>query len=119
MFLHGILEDRVLYDATPSYEEKKHPTFVCKLDKALYGLKQAPRAWYSHLSTRLQELGFIPSQAGKSLFIYNEKGIVTYILICVDIIVTSSSNDAVKRLLHDLSEDFAFEVWRIKFLLRN
>lgn len=37
-FLHGILEEEVFMKQPPSYEEKNHPTFVCKLDKALYGL---------------------------------------------------------------------------------
>jgi hypothetical protein len=43
------------------FEDKRHPHYICKLDKVLYGLKHAPRAWYSRLSQRLLELGFVPS----------------------------------------------------------
>jgi hypothetical protein len=81
-----------------------------KLDKAIYGLKQAPRAWYSKLSDKLQQLGFCPSKADTSLFIFN-KGIVSiFLLVYVDdIIVVSSSSEAVSALLKDLKSDFALK----------
>lgn len=58
-FLHGLLEGEVYMTLPPGYEDPQRPWYVCKLDKALYGLKQAPRAWYSRLSCKLQELGFL------------------------------------------------------------
>lgn len=83
---------------------------MCKLDKSLYGLKQAPRAWFSKLSTRLEELGFAPSQGETSLFIYNQCGITIYVLIYVDdIVIASSSNQAVEKLLKQLHKDFALK----------
>lgn len=96
----------------PGYEEKKMPHYLCKLDKALYGLKQAPvpRAWYSRLSKRLQELGFVSSKADTSLFFYNKKGLVMFLLVYVDdIIVASSSDQAVTVLLKELEKDFAMK----------
>jgi histone deacetylase 1/2 len=78
---------------------------VCKLDKALYGLKQAPRAWYFHLSSKLQSIGFCASKADTSLFFYN-KGRVT---ILDDIVVASSSEKAIDALLHNLGLDFALK----------
>jgi hypothetical protein len=73
-------------------------------------LKQAPRAWYSRLSAKLIGLGFIPSKSDTSLFIYVRKGVTIYMLIYVDdIIVTSSSQDAVDVLLAALKEDFALK----------
>jgi hypothetical protein len=79
----------------PGYEDKTKPNFVCKLDNALYGLKQAPRAWYSRLSSKLQDLSFTPSKADTSLFFFNKGSVVIFVLIFVDdIIVASSTHNA-------------------------
>jgi hypothetical protein len=103
VFLHGLLEEELYMRQPPCYEDQSHPNYVCKLDKALYGLKQASRAWYSRLSKNLIELGFNSSKADTSLFFYSHNGITMFMLIYVDdIIVVSSSNDAVTTLLQDL-----------------
>jgi histone deacetylase 1/2 len=92
----------------PGFEDPHAPHYICKLDKALYGLKQAPRAWYSRLSSKLCNLGFTPSRADTSLFLYTKSGIILFVLIYVDdIIVTSSSDDAISVLLWSLNENFA------------
>ena len=94
----------------PGFESKSNPSFVCKLDKALYGLKQAPRAWYSRLSHKMQSLGFVSSKSDTSLFIYNKLNTCIFVLIYVDdIIVTSSSSEAIASLLKDLSAEFALK----------
>ena len=109
-FLHGVLEEEVYMKQPPGFAHPDAPTYICKLDKALYGLKQAPRAWYSRLSTKLQALGFLPSKADTSLFLYNKSGITIFVLIYVDdIIVTSSSDDAISVLLTDLNDNFAIK----------
>jgi histone deacetylase 1/2 len=109
-FLHGVLEEEVYMRQPPGFEDSRYPSFVCKLKKAIYGLKQAPRAWYSRLSSKLVSLGFVPSKSDTSLFIYRNKGVDIYMLIYVDdIIVTSSSQDAVKVLLKALKENFALK----------
>jgi hypothetical protein len=92
----------------PGFIDSTHPDYLCKLDKALYGLKQAPRAWFSRLSSKLIDLGFSPSKADVSLFIFNHQGIQIYMLIYVDdIIIISSSSVATDRLLQQLRQDFA------------
>jgi histone deacetylase 1/2 len=109
-FLHGILEEEVYMQQPPGFVEKSKENYICKLDKALYGLKQAPRAWYSRLSTKLIDLGFRPSRADTSLFIFNKGGIFMYILVYVDdIIVVSSTEQATTTLLKDLQKDFALK----------
>jgi histone deacetylase 1/2 len=80
------------------------------LDKALYGLKQAPRAWYAKLCGKLQALGFTPSKADTSLFYYNKGKHTIFVLVYVDdIIVASSSQEAVNALLADLQQEFALK----------
>ncbi|GJV18424.1 reverse transcriptase domain-containing protein [Tanacetum coccineum] len=91
----------------PGYEDSRLPNHVCKLHKALYGLKQAPRAWFSRLSCRLLEFGFVPSKADSSLFIYNRHGVITYVLIYIDdIIIASSCTSTTNNLLGSLQADF-------------
>jgi hypothetical protein len=99
-FLHGVLEEEVYMRQPPGFENPDAPNYLCKLDKALYGLKQAPRAWYSRLSTKLCDLGFVPSKTDTSLFLFHKEGITIFLLIYVDdIIVTSSSDYAISALL--------------------
>ena len=94
----------------PGYEDKTKPHYLCKLDKALYGLKQAPRAWYSRLCKKLQSLSFVPSKADTSLFFYKKGNYVIFMLVYVDdIIVASSSQEAVDALLRDLEKEFAIK----------
>ena len=109
-FLHGVLEEEVYMKQSPGYQDKHHPSYICKLDKALYGLKQAPRAWYHRLSEKLIELGFKASKGDTSLFFYRKGNLVMFILIYVDdIIVASSSPDGTKVLLQALRSEFALK----------
>ncbi|KAK1699085.1 hypothetical protein QYE76_015782 [Lolium multiflorum] len=109
-FLHGVLEEEVYMRQPPGFEDSTTPHYVCKLDKALYGLKQAPRAWYAKLSSKLCALGFTPSKADTSLFLFHKSGITIFVLVYVDdIIVTSSSSYAISALLKDLNKNFAIK----------
>jgi hypothetical protein len=60
-FLHGNLDESAYMQQPPGFVDPSRPDHVCKLQKAIYGLKQSPRAWYSRLSDRLCQLGFLPS----------------------------------------------------------
>jgi hypothetical protein len=94
----------------PNFVDPTCPSYHCRLDKALYGLKQAPRTWYSCLSAKLQSLGFLPSQADASQFHYLKGSVTMFLLVYVDdIIVASSSTDAVAALFRDLKDDFALK----------
>jgi hypothetical protein len=98
-FLHGFLEE--VYMKQPlGYEDKIKFNYVCKLVKALCALKQSPRVWYSRLSSKLKNLGFVPSKVNKSLFLFNKGGVTIFVLIYVDdIIVGSSTHSATQGLL--------------------
>ena len=83
------------------------PDAVCHLKRAIYGLKQAPRAWYSRLSSRLQELGFLGCKSNSSLFIFTIASVKIFSLVYVDdIILTGSSAAIVNSLIKTLSIDF-------------
>jgi hypothetical protein len=102
-FLHRVLEEEVFMSQPLGYEDPAFPNHVCKLEKAIYGLKQAPHAWYSRLSTKLLQLRFEMSKGDTSLFIYAKGKVIIFLLIYVDdIIVTSSSSEAITSLLSDL-----------------
>jgi hypothetical protein len=105
-----VLNEDVYMQQPPGFVDAKYPNYICKLDKSLYGLKQAPQAWFSRLSSKLIQLGFIASKADVSLFIFNKANIQIYMLIYVgDIIIISSSMRATNKLLLQLQEDFAIK----------
>jgi hypothetical protein len=109
-FLHGVLEEEVYMKQSPRFEDSDNTTYHYKLDKALYGLKQAPRAWYSWLNLKLQALGFTPSKAVISLFIYMKWVVTIYLLVYIDgIIIMSSSPFVVDALLANLKSEFAIK----------
>jgi hypothetical protein len=108
-FLHGTLDEEVHMNQPRGYEDPKFPNHVCRWNKIIYGLKQAPRAWYLRLSTELVQLGFAASKGDTSLFIYR-RGVSIFLLIYVDdIVIASSSDQAVDALLVDLRCDFAIK----------
>jgi hypothetical protein len=106
-FLHGNISEEVFMTQPPGFAHPQFPSHVCKLQKALYGLKHAPRAWFSRLSNRLLELGFIGSRSDSSLFIYRCANYLLLVLIYVDdILITCSNHGAIRNLLTDLHRDF-------------
>jgi hypothetical protein len=92
----------------PGFIHPQHQSHVCKLHKALYGLKQAPWAWFSRLSSKLIQLGFISSRSDTSLFISHSTDYLMLVLIYVDdIIITFFSHVVIQSLLQELHNDFA------------
>ena len=80
-FLHGVLEEEVDKKQPPGFENSQTPHYICKLDKALYGLKQPPRAWFARLIMKLHDLGFTPSKAETSLFLFNKSDVTVFVMI--------------------------------------
>jgi hypothetical protein len=83
-FLHGFIKEDVYMVQSSGFNHPQYPHAVCKLQKALYGLKQAPRAWYSRLSTKLLEMGFVSSKSDQSLVLFNTDTLVMFVLVYVD-----------------------------------
>lgn len=110
-FLHGTLQEQ-FYMQPPGFTHPQFPKAVCALNKAIFSLKQAPRAWFSKLSTRLLNLGFVSSKSDSTLFILKAPRVWLFALIYVDdIILTGSNPTAIDNLIKVLSLDFP-----IKFL---
>ena len=93
-FLNGILHETVYMEQPPGYVDHHPPLRVCKLKKALYGLKQAPRAWFQRFSSFLLRLGFSCSRAYTSLFVFNWKDDLIYLLLYADDIILIGNNSA-------------------------
>ncbi|KAJ9672029.1 hypothetical protein PVL29_025601 [Vitis rotundifolia] len=94
----------------PGFIDRDHPHHVCKLRKAIYGLKQAPRAWYHELRQFLLQFGFINSIADTSLFIFNNRGTILYLLVYVDdIIITGNTVEAAQTFIQQLSQRFSLK----------
>jgi len=72
-FLHADLpkEESVYLRAIPGLEFP--PGHAVKLLKALYGLPQAGMLFVGHLSSDLQEFGFMPSAADPCLFVHRDE----------------------------------------------
>lgn len=109
-FLQGKLQETVYMMQPPGFINKDHPTAVCRLNKAIYGLKQAPRAWYNELKQFLLAYGFKNSFADASLFIYNAKGTLLYMLVYVDdIILTGNNQQQLDQFIQALSSCFSLK----------
>ncbi|KAK1661389.1 hypothetical protein QYE76_049548 [Lolium multiflorum] len=107
-FLHGYLDEEVYMRQPPGFVDSSRPDHYCRLVKSLYGLKQAPRAWHARLSSVLGSLGFSPSVADTSLFILRRPDVTIFLLIYVDdIIVLSSLEGAIPRLIGKLRSEFS------------
>lgn len=92
----------------PGFSHPLYPNHLCWLQKALYGLKQAPRAWFSRLSSKLIDLGFVASKSDTSLFICKPASFIMYVLIYVDdIIITGSDSTAIDNMLIYLETEFS------------
>lgn len=106
-FLHGELEETVYMHQPPGLVSKEFPDHVCKLNKAIYGLKQAPRAWNARFAKFLHGLGFVSSKSDPSLFVYKRGNRMAYLLLYVDdIALTASDDQCLQWIIDSLATEF-------------
>ncbi|KAK9152082.1 hypothetical protein Syun_010391 [Stephania yunnanensis] len=92
------------------FVDTSQPNAVCKLHKALYGLRQALRAWFDQLKSTLLSRGFHNSKADSSLFIFHHEQVVLYVLVYVDdIIITGSNQTFIQSFIDKLNGKFALK----------
>jgi hypothetical protein len=72
-----------------------HQVLFILVFQAICGLKQAPRALFSRLGDKLLQLGFVGSKADTSFFLYRTKTVIMCLLIYVDNIIITTSDQAV------------------------
>jgi hypothetical protein len=105
-FLNGNLEE-VYMCQPPSFEDRKHLEYVCKLKKTLFGLKQAPRAWHGELSKSLKKIAFKMSKADSSLYVKKINDCIVVILIYIDdLIIGGDSMEEISKLKKNLEMQF-------------
>ena len=86
-FLNGDLEE-VFISLPLGFEEKYGVGKVCKLKKSLYGLKKSPRAWFKRFDKVVKGLGFLQSQANRTLsYMHSKEGKVAVLIVYVDDII--------------------------------
>jgi Reverse transcriptase (RNA-dependent DNA polymerase) len=87
-----------------------HPNHVCLLSKALYGLKQSSRVWFNKLSSVLLTHGFTVSCYDPSLFISHSHVHTTMLLVYVDdILITGSNNTHINQCISHLQQAFSLK----------
>ncbi|CAA7028135.1 unnamed protein product [Microthlaspi erraticum] len=106
-FLNGTLDEVVYMHQPPGFVDPDKPDHVCLLQKSLYGLKQAPRAWYQRFAQFATRIGFKQSKCDASLFIKQQGKDIAYLLLYVDDIALTASNQTLLRsIINSLHSEF-------------
>jgi hypothetical protein len=117
-FLHGEIDKEIFMEQPHGFEDKHNPKYVCKLRKELYGLKQAPQAWYGKIAEFLVFGGYVVTPTDSSLFVKENDGKITTVLIYVDdLIITRDDLEEVKWICETLSVRFEMELGELKHCL--
>jgi hypothetical protein len=106
VFLHDTLTETVYYSQPTGFVDAAHPDLVCRLNRSLYGLKQAPRAWYSLFASYLASIGFVETKSDTTLFIYRHGDDTIYLLLYVDVVLTTSTADLLQHTIVALQREF-------------
>ncbi|XP_058791036.1 uncharacterized protein LOC131664165 [Phymastichus coffea] len=110
-FLNGTLdEDEEIYMEIPEgleVDEFTRKTKVCRLHKVLYGLKISPKKWNERFTEEVLKLGLQKDINEPCLFTYRYKGIIVFLVLYVDDIITASNcSKKLKEIIDHLSGVF-------------
>lgn len=105
-FLNGVIEEEIYIEHLEGFEAHERDSHVCRLKRALYGLKQAPRAWYSRIDSYLESVGFIKSEADPNLYYVQVKGELLILLLYVDDLFLTGSEELIAHCKWDLVGEF-------------
>ena len=93
-FLHIDLKEEIYMDLPPGYYASALPRTVCHLKKTIYGLKQSGRTWFETFCNVMKSMGYSQGHGDDTLFVkHSDNGTVTILLVYVDEIIVTSSNE--------------------------
>jgi len=108
--LNGNLKENVFMHQLEGYTDSTKHDHICKLNKAIYRPKQAPRAWYDKLKDTLLRWSFQNTKSYSSLFVLRENDHIILLLIYVDdIIITGSNNKSLETFISQLNIAFSLK----------
>ncbi|RVW86900.1 Retrovirus-related Pol polyprotein from transposon RE1 [Vitis vinifera] len=119
-FLYRDLAEEVYMEQPLGFVAQGESGLVCRLRCSLYGLKQSPRAWFSRFSFVVQEFGMFRSTADHSvLYHHNSSGQCIYLVVYVDeIVITSSDQNGIQKLKQHLFTHFQTkDLVKLKYFL--
>jgi len=107
-FLNGDLQKKIYIKQPPWFvAQGKSSGMVCRLCKSLYGLKQSLRAWFGKFSNVVQQFGMTRCEADHSVFYQHSSTRCVYLIVYVDdIVLTGSNNHGISQLKHHLCHHF-------------
>lgn len=113
-YLNGNVEEEIYMELPEGLsavlEEKQYGKLfenkVCLLKRAIYGLKQSGHQWYKKLDLRLRELKFKPLGADACVYMREENGKLTLVVIYVDDLIIASNNKKMSKLKENLAKSF-------------
>ncbi|CAI7897261.1 unnamed protein product [Closterium sp. NIES-54] len=92
-FLQGSLHEEIWLRRPPGFTGSFPAGTHWSLWRPVYGLRQAPREWHNTLRTTLAALGFAPSTADPSLFMWTDTSLPPfYVLMYVDDLVFATAD---------------------------
>ncbi|CAI7737943.1 unnamed protein product [Closterium sp. NIES-53] len=92
-FLQGSLHEEIWLRRPPGFTGTFPAGTQWSLRRPVYGLRQAPHEWHDTLRTTLAALGFAPSTADPSLFLYTDTSLPPfYVLVYFDDLVFAIAN---------------------------
>jgi len=83
-FLNGVVEEEIYIEYHEGFDEFYKETHVCRLRRSIYGLKQAPHAWYIHIDSYLNGLGFTKSEVDANVYYIVVDGKFLILVLYVD-----------------------------------
>jgi len=107
-FLNGDLQEEIYMEQPPGFVAQGESSgMVCRLRKSLYGLKKSPRAWFGKFSNVVQQFGMTRCEADHSVFYQHSSVGYVYLIVYVDgIVLTESNNHDISQLKQHLYHHF-------------